>query len=300
MSSESDRVTLAAFAVGSVLAGGNAIGIRFSNRELEPLWGAALRFLLAASLFLALMAALRLALPRGRALAGAILFGLLQFGATYALAYYALVELHAGFGQILLALVPLLTLLLATLQGQERIRLVALAGATVALAGVVVMSHAALGDSLPALSVVAALGSAACFAQAAVLVRRIPALHPVTMNAVGMTAGALALLAAALVAGDSVVLPSEPATWAAIAYLVALGSMGVFVLYLFVLGRWAASRAAYSFVLIPVVTVALSAWLDDEAVGAWLLLGGLLVLGGVYLGALRTPEAEPIGVGKGD
>ena len=38
---------------------------------------------------------------RGRALGGAVVYGVLQFGATYALAYYALVELHAGFGQIL-------------------------------------------------------------------------------------------------------------------------------------------------------------------------------------------------------
>jgi drug/metabolite transporter (DMT)-like permease len=97
VSSDDARVTLAAFVTGAVLAGGNAIGIRFSNRELDPLWGAGLRFALAAALFAVLMVALRLAVPRGRALAGALLFGLLQFGATYALAYYALVELHAGF-----------------------------------------------------------------------------------------------------------------------------------------------------------------------------------------------------------
>jgi drug/metabolite transporter (DMT)-like permease len=58
-----------------------------------------------------------------------------------------------------------------------------------------------------------------------------------------------------------------------------------------VLRYWAASRAAYEFVLIPVVTLALSAWLDDEPVGLGLVLGGLLVLAGVYVGALRTAEA---------
>jgi hypothetical protein len=36
------------------------------------------------------------------------------------------------------------------------------------------------------------------------------------------------------------------------------------------------------------VTLALSAWLDQEPVTGGLLLGGALVLGGVYLGALRT------------
>lgn len=292
MSFDGDRATLAAFVTSSILAGGNAIGIRFSNRELDPLWGAALRFSLAAALFLVLMAALRLALPRGRALVGAIVFGLVQFGATYALAYYALVDLHAGFGQILLALVPLMTLLLATAQGQERLRLVALAGTGLALSGVVLMSSAPLRESLPLLSVLAALGSALCFAEAAVLIRRLPPVHPVTMNAVGMTAGAAALLTASVVAGEAHALPDGAETWSAVAYLVTFGSMGVFLLYLFVLRRWAASRAAYSFVLIPVVAVVLSAWLDDEPIGWSLVLGGILVLGGVYVGALRAPAPE--------
>jgi drug/metabolite transporter (DMT)-like permease len=281
---EREPAVLGAFLAGSVLAGGNGIGIRFSNRELDPLWGAGLRFSFAALLFLGLMVVLRLAFPRGRALVGSLLFGLLQFGATYALAYY---ELHAGFGQILLALVPLMTLLLAVAQGQERLRLAAIAGSVLALAGVVLMSQAPLRDTMPLLSVIAALGSALCFAQAAVLVRRIPRVHPVTMNAVGMSAGAVALVAASVLAGETLGVPERGATWSAIGYLVTFGSMGVFLLYLFVLRRWEASRAAYSFVLIPIVTVALSAWLDDEPIGAELVLGGALVLAGVYVGALR-------------
>jgi drug/metabolite transporter (DMT)-like permease len=292
VSVEREPAVLGAFLVGSVFAGGNGVGIRFSNRELDFLWGAGLRFTLAALLFLGLMAALRLPPPRGRALAGAIVFGVLQFAATYALAYYALVELHAGFGQILLALVPLMTLFLAVIQRQERLRFAALFGSVLALAGVVLMSQEALRGSLPLLSVLAALGSALCFAQAAVLVRHLPRVHPVVMNAVGMTAGAGVLLIAAAVAGDSFDLPERAATWAAVGYLVAFGSMGVFLLYLFVLRRWEASRAAYSFVLIPIVTVALSAWLDDEPIGVELVLGGALVLAGVYVGALRRYPVE--------
>ena len=164
METDVDRATLAAFVTGSVLAGGNGVAIRFSNRELDPLWGAGLRFVLSALLMFALVALLRVTLPRGRALAGAVVFGLLQFAATYAFAYYALVELHAGFGQILLALVPLMTLFLAVAQRQERFRLAALGGALLALAGIVVMSSAAFEGSLPLLSVLAAIASALCFA----------------------------------------------------------------------------------------------------------------------------------------
>jgi drug/metabolite transporter (DMT)-like permease len=65
----------------------------------------------------------------------------------------------------------------------------------------------------------------------------------------------------------------------------------VFVLYLVVLRYWAASRAAYTFVVIPVITLLLSAWLDDEPIGIGLVLGGSLVLTGVYVGALRRARS---------
>ncbi len=294
MSAGGERVALAAFIAGSVLAGGNAVAVRFSNRELDPLWGAGLRFALAALLFAALMAALRLGLPRGRALLGTILYGVFTFGAAFALAYYALVELHAGFGQILLALVPLAALILTVVQRQESFRRSAGLGALLALSGVILMSGTALEGSIPVPSLLAGIGSAFCFAQGAVIVRGFPPVHPVTMNGIGMTAGAALLLAGALIAGNAIELPRDNETWAAIGFLVAIGSLVVFLLYLVVLARWTASRASYQFVLIPFVTVALSAWLDDEPVGLGLVFGGLLVLGGVYVGALRPAlEREP-------
>ncbi len=287
MNATSERVALAAFFTGAILAGGNGVGVRFSNRELAPLWGAGFRFALAGALLAAVMAVLKLAVPQGRALAGAIVFGALNFGGAFALAYYALVRMHAGIGQLVLALVPLATLLLAVLQRQERLRIAALGGALVALAGIAVMSREALGGSVPPLSLLAAVGSAFCFAQAAVVVRRFPPVHPVTLNAIGMTAGALLLVVGSILAGEQIELPERAATWAAIAYLVVAGSALVFVLYLVVLRYWEASRAAYTFVVVPVVTLLLSAWLDDEPIGIGLVLGGSLVLTGVYVGALR-------------
>src|SRR3954453_3564216 len=289
-----EGLLIAAFAAIAVLVGGNAVGIRFSNRELDPLWGAGLRFGLAALLLVAAMVVLRLELPSARALTGALLFGLFDVSGAFALGYYALVEPHAGFGSILLALVPLATLLLAVLQGQESLRVVAVAGTLVALLGVALMSRAPLRESLPLLSLLAAVGSALCIAQATVLVRRFPPVHPVTMNAVAMTAGAAVLIAGSRVAGESHVLPQRAATWVALGYLVLVGSVVVFVLFLFVLRHWAASRTAYVYVLVPFVTVALSAWLDDEPVGAGLGLGGILVVAGVYVGALRPARRRPM------
>jgi drug/metabolite transporter (DMT)-like permease len=284
---------LAAFLLEALLAGGNGVAIRFSNRELAPLWGAGLRFVAASILIVALLTALRLAIPRGRALRGAVLFGLFQFAGAFGLAYYALVHIHAGLGQTLLALVPLATLLLAVGQGQERLRVAAVIGTLVSLAGVAVLAGGSLGGSMPPLSLLAVLGSVLCFAQALVLVRRLPPLHPVALNAVGMVAGAIALVSAAVVAGEPLVLPQQTETWIALGYVTAVGSVVVFLLHVYVVQHWTASRASYVMVLIPFVTVLLSAWLDEEEITAGLLFGGLLVLTGVYVGALRHTSLPP-------
>lgn len=285
--SDGERVALTAFLTYTVLAGGNAVGIRFSNRELAPLWGASMRFALAAAVFLAVMALLRLAVPRGRALVSSLLYGMFNFAGSFGLGYYGLVQVPAGLGQILLALVPLATLLLAVLWRQERLTAAAVMGTLCALAGIAVISRAPLQQDVPLLSVLAVVGGAICFAQALVFVRRFPRVHPVSMNAVGMTTGAAVLFATSLVADETIGLPQRPETWIALAYLVVVGSVVVFLLYLVVLRYWTASRASYGFVIIPVVTLVLSAWLDNEQIGVGLVLGGLLVMAGVYVGALR-------------
>ena len=291
MSRDGDGTALAAFVAGAVLAGGNAVGVRVSNRELDPLWGAGLRFLLAACLLGAVVAVLRLPLPRGRALLGAVLYGGLIFGGAFSFAYYALVRIHAGLGQTILALVPLATLLLAVLQKQERLRAAAVAGTVLSLAGIGVISGVSGRESLPVLSLLAVLAAVLCFGQATVLIRRFPPMHPVSINAVGMAVGAAMLILLSMLFGESRVIPEQGSTWLALAYMVVLGSGPVFVLYLVVVRLWSASRAAYSFVLIPFVTVLLSAWIDDEPIGAGLVVGGAMVLAGVYVGALRHAEA---------
>lgn len=287
MTRSPERIALGALLACAVLAGGNGVGIRFSNRELAPLWGAFLRFALAGLVLVAVMAALRLAPPRGRALVGAALFGMLNFAGGFGLFYVALVHLQAGFGTIVLGLVPLAALLLAVAWRQEHARPAALLGVVLAAGGIGVMSADALNGSVPPTALLTALVSVVALAQAAVLVRRFPPLHPVTMNAVGMLTGAALLLSASTVVGEARQIPQLPATWAALGYLVLAGSGLLFVLYLVMLRHWDASRAAYVFVLSPAGALLLSSWLDGEVVTVGLVVGGLAALAGVYFGALR-------------
>jgi len=100
------------------------------------------------------------------------------------------------------------------------------------------------------------------------------------------------LLTLSRATGEPILVPELPATWPAQLYLVVPGSVGVFALLLFVLGRWTATAVSYQTVLSPIVSIALAAWLLGEPVTQGLFLGGALVLTGVYVGAL-APDREP-------
>jgi drug/metabolite transporter (DMT)-like permease len=92
------------------------------------------------------------------------------------------------------------------------------------------------------------------------------------------------------VAGEEWNLPTGSNTWAAFSYLVLIGSVVLFYLYLYVLARWTASATAYSFLLFPVATVVLAAWLMGEVVTTSFVMGGALVLAGVGVGAISGPS----------
>lgn len=290
-----DRTTLTAFVLLVAIAGGNAVSIRYISCEaceLEPFWGAATRFLLASVIFAVIARAIRAGMPRGRALLGAVLYGGLQFGGGFGFIYWGLVQAPAGLGQVLLACVPLLTFGLALAHRQERFRWEGLIGAALAVGGMAVVFSSGVDAGVPLASMVAILLGAVCFAEALIVVKGFPPVHPAAMNAIGMGVGTVVLLALTVIFDETYVIPRGGSTWAAQTYLVIAGSIGVFWLYVFVLRRWTASAASYQLVLIPLVTVVLSAWLQDERITWAFAVGSILVLIGVYFGALRRPPGR--------
>ncbi|HYP24304.1 MAG TPA: EamA family transporter [Actinomycetota bacterium] len=281
-----DRVTLGAFAGAVAIGGSNFIAVKLSNDELEPLFGAGLRFSAAALLLVVLMRVQRLAVPRGPDLAGPALYGLLGFGVSYGLLYYALQGLTAGTAAVFMAATPLVTLVLAVLHGQERFTPRGVAGGLLAVGGLAVISAESIGGDLRPSYLVAALLGVVAVAESSVLVKGFPRAHPITTNAVGMVAGALLLIVASLVFGEAWELPQSAATWGAVVWLVIPGSIGLFALFVFVIKRWTASATVYALTLMPVVAITLGAVVKDEPVTAELLGGGALVMAAVYVGAL--------------
>lgn len=279
-----DGLTLAAFLASAILAGGNAVAVKIGFTELAPYWSGALRFLPAAAILLVVMAIARLPFPTGRALTGAAIFGVLNFGLTYLCGYYALREVSAGASMIVMAIVPLLTLLLAAAQRVEPLRVRGLVGAVLAAGGIAFIFWSGVAPaSLPAW--IAAFGGSVFMAQAPIVVKRFPEGHPVVTNAIGMALGGAILLAASFGAHETHIVPTHLPTLLALAYLIVGGSIGVFVLYLFVVNRWTASGASYTLLIAPLVTLVLGAVLLNEALTWGIVVGAAIVLAGVYVGA---------------
>lgn len=294
-----DPLTLTAFFVAAVFAGGNAVAVRLGLSELAPFWGAAIRFLAAAAILLGVVAALRLQLPRGRALVGVLIYGVLNFGLFYMFLYWALQEVTAATAMVTLAIVPLLTFFLAVVQRIEQFNYRGLTGALMAAVGIGIVFGEKIG-AVSALALAALIGGALCAAEVGVVVKQFPRVHPVAQNAVGMAAGGILLLVLSTVVAEPWTFPTTPAVQISLVYLVLLGSIGLFLLYLFVLRRWTASATSYVLLLAPLAAALLGLLVLGETVSPALLIGGVLAIAGVYVGAIaphgkNVPKAQAEG-----
>jgi drug/metabolite transporter (DMT)-like permease len=283
-----DRPTLLAFLGVAVFGGLNTIAVKLTVAELAPLWGMGTRFIAAGLIFVGLTVATRRRFPTGAALAGAMLYGAVGYAAAFGLLYPALREIPAGTAGVVIALAPLATFTLAVAQRQERFHSMALIGGAVAVIGVALVLADQLAAAVPLPALALAVVGMLCLSEAAVIAKWIPRSDPLATNAIAMTmAGILGVGAAALL-GEPMAIPARAATWIAIGYIVVFGSVVLFGLYLYGLGRWTASGMAYSSLLLPFVSVTAATVLAGEAFSLAFAIGGVVMLVGVYLGAFQA------------
>ena len=283
-----DSRALAAFAAIVLMGGMNFVAVRLSDRGLAPFFGAGVRFSAAAVLLFALVAFRRTPLPTRPQLKGTLLYGALGFFASYAFAYVALLSLSPGVAAVLMGAVPLITLFLAVAHRIERFRTRGVIGAMIAVAGIAVLVGVPARVHISIGAVLLMVGAAFSAAESSVVVKKFPTGHPMATNAVAMGFGGLLLLILSALFGEHWSIPAGFVTWASLIYLVVVGSIAMFGLFLFTIKRWPASRVSYLFVLTPIVASLSGAALAGDTVTPAMVVGGVIVLSGVYVGALST------------
>lgn len=291
-----DKRTLTAFVVAVIFLGVNFVAVRFSNQELPPFWGASFRFIIASILLFSIVRLRNIPLPQGAALTGAALYGLFSFALNFGLLYWALTRVSAGMASVMFATIPLITQLIASLIGQERLTWRGILGATIVIAGISVVFIEQLQFDIPFVYLAAVLLAATSAGASGIVVKYYPKSHPMATNVVGMGVAAVLLLILSFFTGETRGLPSLPATWLALGWLV-LSSIVGFVLIVWLLSRWSATATSYIGVLTPLVTVVTASFLANETPTLTFLAGSLLVLLGVYVGALapqKVPRARSV------
>jgi drug/metabolite transporter (DMT)-like permease len=277
------------FIIFTAIWGSTWIVIRSQLGVVPPQWSVTYRFVVAAVAMAGIATWKGESLRLGRnGLIAAAFLGFTQFCLNFNAVYLA--ERHITSGVV--ATVFALLLIPATLMGwaflghkpSSRFAWSSL----VAVSGIVLLfvhemrEHPADSRQIAAgigLTLVGMLGAAiANVWQARPEIRRFPLF---ALLAWSIASGALFDAAIALVMTGAPSFDPRPAYWLGVLYLALLASVLTFSLYYPVVRRIGPAKAAYSSVLVPIIAMGFSTWLENYRWTGLTIAGALLALGGM-------------------
>ncbi|WP_271216354.1 EamA family transporter [Streptosporangium carneum] len=288
-----------------VVWGSTYLAIRITIETIPPLLSGAMRFTTAALVLGVVIMLLRG--PRAfrmtlRQFGGAALVGLLLLTAGNGMVALAEQHISSGLAALLVASVPL-WLVVLRLVARDRPQVMTLTGVLIGFGGVAVLSLTGGGGSSGVSGIVIVLLASLSWSVGSFLSSRIPMpADPFAASAVEMLVGGVGLTLTSRIAGE----PFDLATvsgrsWAALAYLVVMGSLVAFTAYIWLLGSAPISLVSTYAYVNPVVAVLLGALVLGEPVTGSMVVAGLVIVVGVALvvstergkKAQETPEEEP-------
>lgn len=268
----------------AALWGASFLFIRIAVPHFGPFALIELRVGIAALVLLPLVA-LRGGMTPAGARAGPIaVVGLINSALPFVLLAYATLTFTAGAMSVLNSTAPLFGAVIAHFWLKDRLTPARIAGLALGLAGVVVLAGdrvAATGPNIR-LAVAAALGAGLMYGLGANYTkRRLAGVAPLAVAAGSQAAAAIALLPFALAAWPAS--PAPVSAWVAVV-LLATGSTAIaYILYFRLIANVGPTRAIAVTFLIPVFGVLWGYLVLDEPVGARMIAGAALVLGGTAL-----------------
>jgi drug/metabolite transporter (DMT)-like permease len=228
------------------------------------------------------------------------ILGFLQFVVNFNAVYLA--EHHVTSGLVAtvfaLLLIPNTLLGWAFLGQRPSSRFVL--GSVMAVSGIALLFAHELGEHPArteaillgiALTLIGMLGaSVANVYQALEQVKRFPLFAVLTW---AMLLGALMDGAIAIVLAGPPVIETRPGYWIGLVYLAVFASALAFTLYLPVVRKIGPGKAAYSSVLVPIIAMAFSTWLEDYRWTPMTISGAVLALGGMVVALSRSRSVVP-------
>lgn len=287
---------VALFALLSASWGLSFLFIKVTVEAMTPLWVVAGRTAVGGIVLLLVLHARGGRLPRG-AVVWAHLLVLATVGNAlpWGAVAWAQQAIPSGLAAVVNSLVPASTLLVAAATGVEDLTLRRVTGLLVALAGTVVVVSGELGAPGRLVSLLVVAGATLMYGIATVYAKRFVSgrLPPLTIAAGQVAlAGALSVPVAWLVGPTPAWTEVGPGVLVSLLTLGAVGTGLAFLLYYVLIGRVGPTNTTMVTYVVPVIGLAAGALLLGERVGVHVPIGGVVILGGIYL-AQRTGAAHP-------
>jgi drug/metabolite transporter (DMT)-like permease len=291
------------FVIFTAIWGSTWIVIRGQLGVVPPPWSVAYRFVIAAAAMAVVAAWKGQSLRLGARGALAVIFlGFTQFCVNFNAVYLAERHITSGVVATVFALLLIPSSLLAWAFLGQRPSARFAWSSLVAVAGILLLfahelaehgaSSAQIGGGV-GLTLVGMVGaSGANVFQARPDLRRFALLALIAWS---MAAGAAIDAIVAFVHSGPPVFDPRPVYWAGLLYLGLPASVLTFALYYPVVRKIGPGKAAYSSVIVPIIAMGFSTWLEDYRWTPLAIAGALLALGGMA-GALsrgRTRIAAP-------
>ncbi|SPH21317.1 hypothetical protein ASD8599_02069 [Ascidiaceihabitans donghaensis] len=282
--------------------GGSFLSIRIALDEVGPLTSVAHRTLWAMLVLWAVVAVMRLPLPRNPMTWFAFLvMGLLNNALPFTLMAWGQLHIESGLTSILNASTAIFGVIAAAIFfADERITLRKAIGVGLGFLGVTMAIGFENMRNLDLRSVaqLAVIAGTICYALAGVWARKMLGDQPPQVAAAGMLTGsALIMVPVAWVMEGPMSLDLAPRTMLAIGYYAIVATAGAYLLYYRVLGMAGSGNLMLVTLLVAPVAIILGATVLDEKLGANAYAGfaflalGMLILDGRVLRVLRIDRS---------
>lgn len=227
-----------------------------------------------------------------------IILGFFDIALPWALISWGEQYIDSGIASILNSVMPLFTIIIAPLMiKEERITLPKAVGLIAGFIGVVFLISPGIqgGWNANLLGQGACLLASISYAFSIVYIRKYcTGLPPELVAFMQIFIGSLMIWTFTFATQGQPVLPKLPITWFAITWLGLLGSCLAFILYYGLLEQIGPTRVSLVTYVMPLMSVILGIIVLGEPFYWQAVIGGLLILAGIYLGNYKSKVKEPV------
>jgi drug/metabolite transporter (DMT)-like permease len=226
--------------------------------------------------------------PKGKAWRSILVLSLLNFILSNGLSTWGVKYINAGLGSIIGAIFPLWLVIIGLFTAKESLNKKAITGLLIGFSGICVIFYEHLNDFLDPdfrFGIFLSLTSTWSWAFGTIYTKKHAArFNPYFGLGLQMLISGCILFSGSYLTGHAVALSAIPwQSWTAIAYLVVFGSVISFIAYLYALQKLPTEQVSIYAYINPVIAV-LAGWIMfGEMLTAFIIIGVLITLYGVYL-----------------